>query len=90
MLVVEAKAGGLEKDVTAAAVHQLQAYLANLPRHASGLLVTDAKLAPHVRALLHENPQVRAVRWRSARDDHRLTAAIASLLRGIIEPKQQD
>jgi hypothetical protein len=88
-LVVEAKAGGSEQNVTAEAVRQLQSYLVNLPRranlprrHVAGLLVTDAKLTPSAQKLMHASPQLHAVRWRSARDDSRLAAAVASLLRG--------
>jgi RecB family endonuclease NucS len=93
-LVVEAKTGGPEKHVTAEAVQQLQAFLTTLPRYVSryvsGLLVTNAELTPQARALLDENPRLHAVRWRSARDDHRLATAVASFLRGNIGQKQED
>jgi restriction endonuclease len=83
LLVLEAKTGGSEKNVTAEAVQQLQAYLAKLPSwQAAGLLVTDAELTPQARALLHESPRIHAVRWRNARDDHRLAAALSSVLGG--------
>jgi hypothetical protein len=82
LLVVEAKTGRAEKKVTAEPIQQLQTFLANLPRDASGLLVTDAELTPHARTLLNEDPRLHVVRWRSARDDHRLAAAVASLLGG--------
>jgi hypothetical protein len=82
MLVVEAKTGGPEKNVPAEAIHQMRALIANLPRHVSGLLVTDTKLTPQARAILHEDPRLHVVQWRSARDDSRLAAAITSLLRG--------
>lgn len=89
-LVVEAKTGGAEKHVTAETVQQLQAFLATLPRDVSALLVIDAELTPQARALLYETPRLRAVRWRNARDDSRLGAAVASLLRGNVGEKQED
>jgi hypothetical protein len=86
LLVVEAKTGGQEKHVTAEAIQQLQSYLTHLrTRQVTGLLVTDAELAPHARELVEGNPRLRAVRWRGARDDSRLAAAVALLLRGSMQ-----
>jgi hypothetical protein len=79
-LVVEAKTGGPGKKVAAEGVQQLRAFLANLPKQALGLLVTNAELAPRARELLDTTPRLHAVRWRSARDDGRLADALASLL----------
>jgi hypothetical protein len=90
MLVIEAKTSRPEKDTAAEAIHQLRAYLANVPWDASGLVVTDAEVTPDTRALLYENPRVHVVRWRSARDDRRLAAAVAPLLPGIKQQKQED
>jgi hypothetical protein len=90
ILVVEAKTGSPEKNVTAEAVHQLRAFIANLPRHVSGLLVTDAKLTRQARAVLEDDPRLHVVQWRSARDDHRLATAVASLLRGNTDQMEQD
>ena len=88
-VVIEAKAGR-GKNLTAEAVHQLRAFLASLPRYVSGLLVTDAKLTSQAQALLRENPQLDAVQWRSARDDHRLADALGPLLHGNIGQEQED
>jgi hypothetical protein len=90
MLVIEAKTGSPEKNVTADAVRQLRAFLVNLSRDASGLLVTNTKLTPQALAILHDDPRLHAVQWRSARDDHRLAAAIASLLRVNEDQMEQD
>jgi hypothetical protein len=89
VVLIEAKAGGPQRRITAETVHRLRASLAKIrPRATAGLLVTDREVTSAASQLLRETPSLRAIQWRGPRDDDRLAAALASLLSGSEEDPQ--
>jgi hypothetical protein len=80
-IFIEAKTGSRRNYVTADMVNQLRSLLEMQSEDVAGLLVTDLDLTPDAQRLVRESPRLQAVRWRSRNDDHRLAAALTSLLR---------
>jgi hypothetical protein len=92
LVLIEVKSigpqGKVDQADTYGFLRQLRAALDGAPPAvAGGLLVTDREL-PSAGRLLRETPQIRAVRWRSPRDDDRLAPALASLLGTEVQPPQ--
>jgi hypothetical protein len=85
-VLIEAKTGTRQAHVTTDMVNQLRRLLSYMrPRDVAGLLVTDLNFTPSAQRLLRQSSRLRAVRWRSPRDDKQLAAALASLLSGKSE-----